>query len=273
MISSLEKTHTVLSIAGSDPSGGAGIQADLKTISACGCYGATVITALTAQNTIGVDEIFDVPAGFVANQLKTLLDDIEFDAVKIGMLHHKDIARTVASYTKKYNLTNVVLDPVMVSSSGKELIDDDALSFLKRELIPLTTIITPNIPEAEILLGYIIDASPQEAAVRLSEMFGVSVLLKGGHGTEDHITDVLYDVQTKETITLSSQKITTNNTHGTGCTLSSALASYLGKGENLSAAFKQAHTYTYKAIQHAVNLKIGKGNGPLQHFWQPGFKP
>lgn len=260
---------TVLSIAGSDSGGGAGIQADIKTISALGCYAATAITAITVQNTIGVEAVHPVPVEIIRGQIEAVLGDIGANAVKIGMLQSAEIVRVVAEMLRKYGIRNVVLDPVMVSTSGHRLIEESAVATLRSELIPMARVITPNIPEAEILLGGerldCQDALP-EAAKKLAHIYNVSVLLKAGHLSEDELTDILYDKEADEVHSMKSKRISTKNTHGTGCTMSSALASYLAKGETLQRAAKGAKDFIAAAIQAGADYEIGRGHGPVNHF-------
>ena len=263
---------TVLTIAGSDSGGGAGIQADIKTISALGCYATTAITAITVQNTVGVEAVHPVPVDFVKGQIEAVLSDIGADAVKIGMLQSAEIVRAVAEMLSKYKVGNVVLDPVMVSTSGHRLIEEEAIDTLRRELIPLARVITPNIPEAEILLGgeeIRSQASLPEMATRLSASCGVSVLLKAGHLSEDELTDILYDKETDELLRLTSKRIRTRNTHGTGCTMSSALAASLAKGETLQQAASSAKTFISNAIIAGADYEIGHGHGPVQFLAHP----
>lgn len=263
---------TVLTIAGSDSGGGAGIQADIKTISALGCYATTAITAITVQNTVGVEAVHPVPVDFVKGQIEAVLSDIGADAVKIGMLQSAEIVRAVAEMLRKYKVGNVVLDPVMVSTSGHRLIEEEAIDTLRRELIPLARVITPNIPEAEILLGgeeIRSQASLPEMAQRLSASCGVSVLLKAGHLSEDELTDILYDKETDKLLQLTSKRIRTRNTHGTGCTMSSALAASLAKGETLQQAASSAKTFISNAIIAGADYEIGHGHGPVQFLAHP----
>ena len=263
---------TVLTIAGSDSGGGAGIQADIKTISALGCYATTVITAITVQNTVGVEAVHPVPVDFVKGQIEAVLSDIGADAVKIGMLQSAEIVQALAEMLRKYKVGNVVLDPVMVSTSGHRLIEEEAIDTLRRELIPLARVITPNIPEAEILLGgeeIRSQASLPEMAQRLSASYGVSVLLKAGHLSEDELTDILYDKETDKLLQLTSKRIRTRNTHGTGCTMSSALAASLAKGETLQQAASSAKTFISNAIIAGADYEIGHGHGPVQFLAHP----
>ncbi|QIK59167.1 bifunctional hydroxymethylpyrimidine kinase/phosphomethylpyrimidine kinase [Dysgonomonas sp. HDW5A] len=258
-----------LTIAGSDPSGGAGIQADLKTFSACGCYGMTVITAVVDENTVGVTDVHPIPVSFVSGQIKSVLDDIGADAIKIGMLHSSDLIRAVRETLSKYNVNNIVLDPVMVATSGDKLLQDEAIETLKNELIPYVRVITPNIPEAEILIGQKITSQHDLPLVvkDLSFNRSVSVLLKAGHLTEDELVDVFYNAETDEVIELKSKRIQTRNTHGTGCTFSSAVAAFLAHGLPLNDAVTKAKEYMTKAIEIGAEYEIGKGHGPVHHFF------
>jgi hydroxymethylpyrimidine/phosphomethylpyrimidine kinase len=260
--------HTVLSIAGSDSGGGAGIQADLKSVSACGCYGMTAITAITAQNTLGVNAIHPVPISILEAQIRAVLDDIGADAVKIGMLHSSEVIRCVAHLLVEYNVANVVLDPVMVATSGDRLIKDDAVLAMQEMLFPHVNVITPNIPEAEILLGTPISRTDnvEAAAVKLGEKFSLSVLAKGGHLPGGKLSDVLYDHEEGSLTFFNNSKIATDNTHGTGCTLSSAVAAFLARGLSLHDASEQAISYVARAIRAGATFKTGNGHGPVHHF-------
>ncbi len=267
----MKKYDTALTIAGSDPSGGAGLQADLKTFSALGVYGATAIVAIVDENTVGVYDVHPVPVNFVIGQIRSVLDDIGADAVKIGMLHDSELIRAVKSTLVEYNdVTNIVLDPVMVSTSGDPLLLEEAVDTLKEELIPYSTIITPNLPEASMLLGATVDAVDQleDAARLLSANAGgkVSVMLKGGHLADDTLVDVFYDAVSGKSMQLSAPKVTTVNTHGTGCTLSSAIAAWLAKGADLKTAVLKAKDYINRAIAAGAEYKIGRGHGPVHHF-------
>jgi len=259
----------VLTIAGSDPSGGAGIQADLKTISACGCFATTAITAVVDENTVGVYGVYPIPTLFVQGQIKSVLDDIGADAIKIGMLHSSELICAVKETISAYNIPNIVLDPVMVATSGDKLLQDEAISTLKNELIPQVRVITPNIPEAEILLGLRIEkqADLKRVVKDLSFDRRVSVLLKAGHLTEEVLTDIFYNAETDEIIELTSKRVATVNTHGTGCTFSSALASFLAHGLSLNDAVYHAKDYMNQAIIQGSNYEIGKGHGPVHHFY------
>lgn len=259
-----------LTIAGSDPSGGAGIQADLKTFSALGCYGMSAIVAVVDENTVGVTGVHPVPVDFVTGQIRSCLDDIGADAIKIGMLHSAELIRAVRQTLDQYpEITNIVLDPVMVATSGDPLLETDAVATLREVLIPRARVITPNIPEAEILAGCKINSQDElpQFAKRLSESCGgVSVLLKAGHLRDDELIDIFYNAETGQTLPLKSMRLATVNTHGTGCTLSSAFAAYLAKGFGLDEAAKAAKDYIAAAIEAGSRYKIGHGHGPVHHF-------
>ena len=260
----------VMTIAGSDPSGGAGVQADIKTISACGCYASSAIVAVVDENTVGVTDVYPIPAAFVAGQIRSILDDIGTDAVKIGMLHSSELIMTVRATLDRYpDITDIVLDPVMVATSGDPLLEEEAVATLREVLIPRSRVITPNIPEAEILLGQKINSQEElpEVAVELSRL-GASVMLKAGHLSDERLIDIFYNADTKETIYLESKRIDTVNTHGTGCTLSSAIASFLAKGNSLNDSVKLAKDYISKAIESGAQYRIGKGHGPVNHFYK-----
>lgn len=265
-----KKYCRVLSIAGSDSGGGAGIQADMKTISANHCYAMTVITALTAQNTVGVSAIHPVPVDFVEKQLEAVLSDIGADAIKVGMLFSPALIETVAEQLVKFSAGNIVLDPVMVAQSGDRLIEDDAVSALKEKLIPLADLITPNIPEAAVLLDRKITTSNdlEHAAVDLLQLGCANVLIKGGHLLDQNSDDLLFLGKEKKMLVLPGQRIKTNNNHGTGCTLSSAIASGLAKGLSMEASVHQAKEYIIGAIISGADYTIGKGHGPVHHFFQ-----
>ncbi len=258
------KLKAVLTIAGSDPSGGAGIQADLKTMITNGVYGMSAMTALTAQNTTGVTGIMEVPADFLRKQIESVFDDIRPDAVKIGMVPSAELAETIADVLGRYGADNVVLDPVMVATSGSKLMRDETVRVLRERLIPAADIITPNIPEAETLTGMDIgDRDDMEkAAVLLAEEYGCAVLCKGGHSVAD-ADDVLCTADGGKAIWFHGERIENPNTHGTGCTLSSAIASNLAKGMNMEKAVGEAKAYISGAL--AAMLDMGSGSGPLDH--------
>jgi len=270
------RVYKALSIAGSDPSGGAGIQADLKAFSALGVFGTTAVTAVVDENTVGVTGVHPVPIEFVSGQIHSVLSDVGADAIKIGMLHSSELIRAVKDAISEYRISNIVLDPVMVATSGDKLLQDEAIGTLKSELIPFVRLITPNIPEAEILSGQKIDgqADLPDLAKSLSEQFGgkVSVLLKAGHLEDDELVDVFYNAEEGTFLKLSQKRIQTKNTHGTGCTLSSAVAAFLAKGFGLDEAITQAQAYLHQAIVAGADFPIGKGRGPVHHFWNvPGW--
>lgn len=259
----------VLTIAGSDSGGGAGIQADIKSISANGCFATSAITAITAQNTLGVNAVEGLSIDILEGQIDAVLSDIGTDSIKIGMLHSAKVVHCVVRMLRKYAITNVVLDPVMVSTSGHKLIEDSAIEVLKSELMPLARVITPNIPEAEILLGEAISKQDDllTAARRLADMYGVSVFLKAGHLVNDELIDIFYNRETGESVELSARRVDTRNTHGTGCTLSSAFAAQLAKGLPLTEAASAAKAYINNAIIHGAHQNIGHGHGPVAHFY------
>lgn len=264
-----KKYFRVLTIAGSDSGGGAGIQADIKAISAMGCYAASAITAVTVQNTLGVQAVHPVPIDILEGQIEAVLSDIGTDAIKIGMLHSADVVNLVADMLEKYRIKNVVLDPVMVSTSGHRLIEENAVEVIKARLIPLARVITPNIPEAEILAGCRIacQADFDETARKLSDDSKVSVLLKAGHLDGESLVDYFYNAEDDTMTRLPSERIRTRNTHGTGCTLSSAFAAALAKGEDLTCAARSAKAYIEQAIISGADYEIGSGHGPVNHFY------
>ncbi|MBX6425191.1 MAG: bifunctional hydroxymethylpyrimidine kinase/phosphomethylpyrimidine kinase [Variibacter sp.] len=260
-------TPIAVTIAGSDSGGGAGIQADLKTFSALGVYGASVIAALTAQNTRGVRAIHDVPPAFVAQQMDAVFSDLSVGAVKIGMLSQAAVIAEVAAGLKRHRQERVVLDPVMVATSGDRLLAPDAVETLRRELLPRALIVTPNLPEAAALLDAPVarnEAEMRQQAERLLALGPRAVLIKGGHDSGPESVDLLVE-PTRET-RLAATRIATANTHGTGCTLSSAIAAGLAKGLDLAAAVREAKDYVTAAIAAADRLRIGSGRGPVHHF-------
>lgn len=267
----MKKYHSILTIAGSDCSGGAGIQADIKTISALGGYAASAITAITVQNTCGVTGIHPVPASYVKAQIEAVMTDINPAAIKIGMINDVEIVSAIASCIKKYNPKFVVFDPVMVSTSGCKLIEDKAIDAIKNELIPLSTIITPNLSEAKVLTGDKIgNAESMIVAGKKILDYGChSVLIKGGHLEGNDMCDVLCVKGEDTPYIYKADKITSNNTHGTGCTLSSAIATYLALGHTLQEAIKLAKDYVHKGISSGKDVCIGHGHGPLNHFHSP----
>ena len=255
--------NTALTIAGSDSSGGAGIQADLKTMLANHVYGMSAITALTAQNTTGVTDIMEVTPEFLAEQLDSIFTDIRPDAVKTGMVSSSQLIEIIADKLREYEAVNIVVDPVMVATSGAKLICDDAMETLKKKLLTLATVITPNIPEGEVLAGMKITSKEDmvTAAEKISNTYGCSILLKGGHSLND-ANDLLVEPG-KEPVWFKGRRIANSNTHGTGCTLSSAIASNLAKGKSLEEAVKCAKNYISGAL--AAGLDLGKGSGPMDH--------
>ena len=263
-----------VTIAGSDSGGGAGIQADLKTFAANEVFGTSVITALTAQNTQGVSAIHDVPLVFIAAQIESIFSDFDIAAVKIGMLSRAETIRVVAAELRRRQAKHIVLDPVMVATSGDRLLAEDAVAALRTELMPLAEIVTPNLHEAAALTGQPLAGNEQEmeAQARAILAFGPgAVLIKGGHGTSDEAVDLLLD-RSGAVTRLSAPRIATKNTHGTGCTLSSAIAANLAKGASLTDAVRAAKDYVTQAIAAADQLGVGHGHGPLNHFykfWSP----
>ena len=259
----------ILTIAGSDSGGGAGIQADLKTIAALGEYGLSVITAVTAQNTKEVAGVHPIPPDIIAAQLKAVFEDIRIDAVKIGMLACPQSITEIAAALQRYKPQHIVLDPVMISTSGDRLCSDETIAALKEYLVPLATIITPNLPEARVLLGPPYDGDVNGFAAALMEELDVkSVLLKGGNADGAEAVDIFIDGAA--TTALSQPRIETKNTHGTGCTLASALAVYLAQGLAPLEAARAAKAYVTGALQHAHELDVGHGAGPLNHFYKRG---
>ena len=261
----------VLSIAGSDSGGGAGIQADLKTFSALGCYGMTAITAITAQNTCGVTGIHGIPPEMLKAQIDAVVQDIGVDAVKIGMLHSPDVVHVVADAIRAYQLPHVVLDPVMVATSGDRLIAQETVAVLVQELFPLAEVVTPNLDEAGWLLGRRIEGvdSLDDAAQDLLRLGANAALLKGGHLPGDWVVDVLALRGQPQMQRLESQRITTHNGHGTGCTLSSAIAAQLALGLPLVQAVEAARAYILGAIAAGAQVTTGRGHGPLNHGYAP----
>ena len=266
---------SVLTIAGSDSSGGAGIQADIKTIAAHHLFAQSAITALTAQNTTGVYGVFDVPSEFVAQQIDVVFDDIRPDAVKIGMVSSPAIVEAIADALVRNGARNIVVDPVMVATSGSNLASDGAVIALREKLMPLAAVITPNVPEAEVLFGEPIEnaVDQERAAIAIADEIGTAVLVKGGHGTDD-ANDVLAhpgrrllkaEVAGSNVTWFRGKRIDNPNTHGTGCTLSSAIACGLAQGKLLEEAVRQAKEYISGAL--AAQLDLGRGSGPLDHMW------
>ncbi|OCG24887.1 bifunctional hydroxymethylpyrimidine kinase/phosphomethylpyrimidine kinase [Gilliamella sp. App2-1] len=261
-------TTITLTIAGSDPSGGAGIQADLKTFSALGAYGMSVITALTAQSTQGVDAVLAIPPEFIEAQFNTLYQDIQIDSVKIGMLMNKEIVTTVHHLLKSNPIPIIILDTVMVAKGGYSLLKPDAITAIRELLLPLATIITPNLPEAAALLDCDeakTEDDMQKQGCELLKLGCKAVLMKGGHLLSHESPDYL--ITQDSIIRMTFPRIQTKNTHGTGCTLSAAISALVPKYNNLEEAIKQAKNYLQGAISHADDLTIGKGDGPTHHFY------
>ncbi|WP_369048730.1 bifunctional hydroxymethylpyrimidine kinase/phosphomethylpyrimidine kinase [Tenacibaculum sp. UWU-22] len=259
---------SVLTIAGSDSGGCAGIQADIKSISACGAYAASVITATTAQNTQGVTDIHAIPVLHIEKQLNAVLSDINFGAIKIGMLYSCDVIKVVALKLTEYSVKNIVLDPVMIATSGDKLITENTIECLK-DFLPKIQLITPNIPEAELLIKHPIDVTNFEnSAKEIGLQYKTSVLLKGGHlnSTSNEMSDVLFVNQTNKIHRINNPKINTNNTRGTGCSLSSSIATFLCLGYPIETAVKKACQYVNEAIGNGKNKILGKGNAPINHF-------
>lgn len=260
----------VLSIAGSDSGGGAGIQADLKTFAALGCYGMTAITALTAQNTLGVRAIHGVPPAMLREQIDAVVEDIGLDAIKIGMLHSPEIVQTVAEAIDRHALKKVVLDPVMVATSGAVLIENPAIAALVRELFWRADVVTPNLDEASLLVGRPLnnEHEMEAAALELLAMGAAAVLLKGGHLAGDVVSDLLV-THNGEVHWMRAPRIHSANTHGTGCTLSSAIAAHLALGATLLAAVQAARAYVRAALVSGAKVRTGSGSGPLNHGYAP----
>lgn len=260
-------TPVALTIAGSDSSGGAGIQADLKTFAACGVFGASAITALTAQNTRGVTGVFPVPAAFVTEQIDAVFEDLDVGAIKIGMVSQQDVIAAIAAGIARWTPKHVVLDPVMVATSGDRLLASEAVEALRTVLIPLADIITPNLPEAAALLDEPVAASEAEIEAqgrRLLALGCKAVLIKGGHGSGAQSID--YFVTSGTTLVLPAPRVETPNTHGTGCTLSSAIAAALANGEAIESAVRFGKAYVSAAIGAADRFSVGHGHGPVHHF-------
>lgn len=260
-----------LTIAGSDSSGGAGIQADLKTFQELKTFGTSVITALTAQNTLGVHNIHPTPPSFILEQLEALLDDFKIDAIKTGMLFSAEIITLVAKRLQQTSVP-IIVDPVMVAKGGSKLLQDSAIEALITHLLPISTVITPNIPEAEILTNKRIETRTdiEQAAKLLLEMGPSVVIMKGGHANDESFAVDRAYFSTGEIVTLAENRIETKNTHGTGCTFSAALTAFIAKGMTIEEAFKEAKQFIHHAIKH--DLKLGHGHGPTNHFAYNEFK-
>jgi len=262
----MSDARTALTIAGSDPGGGAGIQADLKTFAALGVYGTSAITAITVQNTTGVSEILPLQADLVTAQIEAIAGDFSLDATKIGMLANAAIVEAVAAAIKELELPKVVVDPVMTSKSGARLLDEDGVLMLRAELLPQALVVTPNLPEAEALSGRRIQSieEARAAAYEIHRIGGCAVVITGGHGEGDQIVDLLFEDGVFSE--LHSHRIATRHTHGTGCTFASAVAAQLALGHSLMDAVAGAQSYVAGAIEHSLSL--GHGQGPLNHFWK-----
>ncbi|MFT2011153.1 bifunctional hydroxymethylpyrimidine kinase/phosphomethylpyrimidine kinase [Pontibacter sp. 13R65] len=264
------KYPAVLTIAGSDSGGGAGIQADLKTFSALGCFGTSAITAITVQNTQGVTGIHSVPPEVVQAQIKVVMDDIKPTAIKIGMVHSLELVQVIAATLQAYPNVPIILDPVMVATSGDKLIRDETIEVLKQQLFPLAEVVTPNLDEAAILAQMEINHLDQmkEAAEKILQTGCQSVLLKGGHLKGPQLYDVFLQKHRQAQI-FPSDHIHTHNTHGTGCTLSSAIAAFRAQGVPVTEAIGKAKAYVHQAILQGKDVKTGEGHGPLNHFFEP----
>lgn len=260
----------VLSIAGSDSGGGAGIQADLKTTSALGCFGTTAITAITVQNTVGVFGIHQVPVQIVVGQIQAVMEDLKPSSIKIGMVYSAELAVAISEILNRYPGVPIIFDPVMVSSSGNRLIEDDTVATFKELLLPLATLLTPNLDEAAILAEMEIKTiyHMKQAALRLLQYGCKAVLIKGGHLEGPDLFDIYLNQAGDERI-FSSARVDTNNTHGTGCTLSSAIASFIALGHDLTDSISRAIDYTHQAIEQGKEVTAGAGHGPLNHFFEP----
>ena len=265
-----QRLPIALTIAGSDPSGGAGIQADLKTFTVLGVYGASVITALTAQSTQGVSGIHPVPADFVARQIDAVVGDLTVGATKIGMLHDADTVRVVAEAVRRHNLHPLVVDPVMVATSGDSLMSDDMVAALKAELLPLSDLLTPNLPEAARLVERNVAASTYEMVLQARELMALgckAVVVKGGHAYGREAMDILVDAGGSSGVThLALPRVDTPNTHGTGCTFSAAVTAHLARGEPMVAAVWAAKRFVHAALEAGAGLAIGQGSGPVDHL-------
>lgn len=264
------KYITTLTIAGSDSCGGAGIQADLKTMSALGCYATSVITAITAQNTMGVFAVRSVSPEMVEAQLRAVMSDMLPDAIKIGMVNDVETIRVIADTMREYDVEHIVIDPVMVSTSGSRLMERTAVATFREKLLPLAELLTPNIHETEVLSGVSIEteADIDRAAELIMTMGCKALLVKGGHLEGEKKTDRLY-LQNGSRELFEGKTIATRNTHGTGCTLSSAIAAYLARGEQLNDAVGRAKAYVGEALSAGADMEMGRGFGPVNHFFQP----
>jgi hydroxymethylpyrimidine/phosphomethylpyrimidine kinase len=257
-----------LTIAGSDSGGGAGIQADLKTFAALGCYGMSALTALTAQNTLGVQAIHPVPPAFITAQIDSVFSDIGADATKVGMVHSVPAIAAVAAGLRVHHAANVVVDPVMVATSGDPLLEPDALDMLRDVLVPAATVLTPNFPEAAMLLDVDdVQSDIEDACRALADLGADAVLVKGGHANSEQSVDVLYLSDSQHFTRFDAPRIKTDNTHGTGDTLSSAIAAHLARGAAIADAVADAKAYVTQALQAGANRPLGAGHGPVHHFY------
>lgn len=261
---------TTLTIAGFDGSGGAGIQADIKTFSALGCYATSVLTALPVQNTMGVRKIYPIALEAVADQIESIMDDVFPDAIKIGMVHTPQLVITIAQTLQKYKKVPLVFDPVMIATSGHRLIEEETIAAMIELLFPLADLITPNMDEAGILANVKVEtlADMYVAGENILAVGCERVLVKGGHLEQDTLQSILFDKNCRPEI-FKSKKIKTKNTHGSGCTLSSAIAAYLAHGHTISEAVSLAQNYVFAAIEQGADVQLGMGNGPLNHFFNP----
>jgi hydroxymethylpyrimidine/phosphomethylpyrimidine kinase len=264
------KYPSVLTIAGSDSGGGAGIQADLKTFAALGCFGTSAITAVTVQNTLGVTGIHSIPPPIVAAQIRAVMDDIQPSAIKIGMVHSAELAGTIAAVIRDYPDVPVILDPVMVATSGDKLIENETVETLQKELFPLSVLVTPNLDETRILVNRAVTNLDEmkSAATEILRYGCFAVLVKGGHLSGQDLYNFYLDKNSISEV-YASEAINTNNTHGTGCSLSSAIAAYLALGLSLQNAIAKACQYIHHAIEAGQDVITGKGNGPINHFFNP----
>ena len=264
------KYPSVLTIAGFDGSGGAGIQADIKTTSALGCFSTSVLTALPVQNTQGVRKIYPIPVEAVADQIKAILEDIVPDAIKIGMVHTPQLVETIVSTLAEYSKIPIVFDPVMVATSGHRLIEEETITALTEMLFPIADVITPNMDEAAILADTKVETLEDlyTAGKKIKKLGCKTILLKGGHQETSTITSLFYD-EHENFHSFETIKFDTNNTHGSGCTLSSAIAAYIAQGKSLYNAVSLGQEYIYQAIKNGIDVQTGLGNGPLNHFFNP----
>jgi hydroxymethylpyrimidine/phosphomethylpyrimidine kinase len=264
-----QQLYKVLTIAGFDGSGGAGIQADLKTFSALGCYATTALTALPIQNTMGVKSIYDIETVCLEEQIKAIFEDMSMNAVKIGMLHRQDVVESIANSLKHFKAKNIVLDPVMVAKSGHRLLKPQAISSMKKHLLPIVTVLTPNLLEASELVERTIQdkAQMEKAALELIQMGPQAVVVKGGHLNGDCDDCLCLNTPTPEIHWLTTRRIQTQHTHGSGCTFSAAIAAFLARGFTILDSVKHAKEYLTQAIDAGKQLKIGHGNGPVHHFY------